>query len=469
MLPIAGSGRLPLLLGAACLVAAGFLAARQASRRRALFALAGIAGAVVLLLTPVVVNGRRNDEGIAWAVPKGERVVLAEAGLAVTERNDGRTLTGRELGTGAREWKVDLPDDGRLGSGLIVHRVGKTLLVVGSDGKLRALELATGRERWDAPAGTSTVLPAVAGPDVVATTRCNQGSRCVAEARSVADGSLRWSARLDRSSYWLGSPPVAQSLNGDRSLWPASAVIVRTPPEGERYEVRQLSSGKIVARGVAGDEALGVVGNLFLRQTETGVLTATDVTSGAQVWKRPADGLVVARAPDDSLRWLGMPDGALLPLQELRDTEDLTVLDHLRVIDPRTGRLVDHQLGDLQTGSGRAVPADGPAITAANATTGVPPRVPVVWGWFERKVAADGRLYRTGKLGPRAVAVTATQIAWNPDVHPFAGGERDGAVVYDRRSGKRIVHYAGEDDVYVRSEGERIVIRDDAHEYVVKP
>ena len=412
---------------------------------------------------PVFVNGRRNDEGIAWEVPKGERVVLAEAGTAVTERNDGRTLTARELGAGARNWKVDLPDDGRLGSSLSVRRVGRTLLVVGSDKKLRALDLATGLERWDTRAGTSTVLPAVASPDVVATTRC-QGLRCGVEARSVGDGALRWSAPLDGTGDWLGSPPVAQALNAHRSLWPASAVIVRLPPKGERYEVRQLATGKIVARGVAGDAALGVVGNLFLRQTEKGVLSATDVTSGDEVWKRPADGLVVARAPDDSLRWLGMPDGALLPLQQLRDKEDLTVLDHLRVIDPRTGKLVDHQLGDLQSGSGRAVPADGPAVSAANATAGFAPRVPVVWGWFERKVAADGRLYRTGKLGSRAVEATTTQIAWDPAVHPFAGGERDGAVVYDRRSGKRVVQYAGEDNVYVRSEGERIVIRDDGHE-----
>ena len=288
------------------------------------------------------------------------------------------------------------------------------------------------------------------------------------EARSVADGSLRWSAPLDSTGYWLGSPPVAQSLNGDRALWPASAVIVRTPPKGERYEVRQLATGKVVARGVAGDEALGVVGNLFLRQTEKGVLTATDVTSGEEVWKRPADGLVVARAPDARCAGSACRTARCCPSRSsgTRRTSRSSTTSASSTRAPASSSTTNS--GTCRAGAAeRSRPTAPPSPPQRDA--GFAPRVPVVWGSFERKVAADGRLYRTGKLGSRAVAATATQIAWDPDVHPFAGGERDGAVVYDRRSGKRVVHYAGEDDVFVRSEGERIVIRDNGREYVVKP
>ena len=72
----------------------------------------------------------------------------------------------------------------------------------------------------------------------------------MAEVRSIADGSVRWRAPVEHDP-WLGSPPIAQSLGADRSLWPASAVILRTPPEGERYEVRRLDTGKVLARGDA--------------------------------------------------------------------------------------------------------------------------------------------------------------------------------------------------------------------------
>ena len=44
-------------------------------------------------------------------------------------------------------------------------------------------------------------------------------------------------------------------------------MILRTPPEGKRYEVRRLDTGKVVARGDAEHEAVAVIGNLFLRET----------------------------------------------------------------------------------------------------------------------------------------------------------------------------------------------------------
>ena len=55
-------------------------------------------------------------------------------------------------------------------------------------------------------------------------------------------------------------------------------------------------------------------------------------------------------------------------------------------------------------------------------------------------------------------------------MQPFAGGERAGAGVRDRRSGRERVRYSGEsDNVFVRSEGERLVIYDGSRDLVVKP
>ena len=302
VLPLAGFGRLPFLLGVLCLAAAGL------ATRRAPLAVAGIAAAVLLFLVPGFVNGRRNDEGIAWATPKGERVELAAAGFVITSSSHDGTLTARDLATGARRSRKTRLGEAHFASGLLVRRVGGTLLVVDRAGVLRGLDLKTGTQRWAAPPPSDSLIPAIASPDLVASHRC-EGEHCVAEVRSIADGSVRWRAPVDYDP-WLGSPPpIAQSLGADRSLWPASAVILRTPPEGRRYEVRRLDTGKVVARGDAEHGAVGVIGNLFLREDDNGELSATDVTSGDQIWKRAAvDRLQAARTPDGSLDWLGLPD-----------------------------------------------------------------------------------------------------------------------------------------------------------------
>ena len=431
-----------------------------------MFALAGIAAAVLLFLVPGFVTDRRSDQGIAWTAPKGERVVLAEAGLAVTSEDAGRRITGRDLDTGARRWGLGLAEGFR--GEVEVRRVGRTLLVSDRAGTLRALDLATGKQRWDTPAAERSRIPAVANPELVASSVCQEGLRCTAEVRSIADGRVRWSAPTI-SSHWLGSPPIAQALGTDRPLWPASAVIVKTGREGERYEVRQLATGEVVARGRAGDSALSVTGNLLLRETEKGVLAATDVTTGRAVWTREADERTAARAPDGSLDWLGIPDGGLIMTGELSDMDRLDLGDTLRVLDPRTGKLSEHPTHVLGAGGAVVVPTDWPPVTAATATTGATPRVPVISAYLDDRVLADGRVYRA-ELDKRDIGATPTQVGWGQPVHAFADGDRAGAVVRDRRSGRELVRYVGEsDNVFVRSEGERLVIYDGSRDLVVKP
>ena len=60
-----------------------------------------LVAAVLLLFLPGFVNGRRNDEGIAWVTPKGERVELAEAGFAITSSSHDGTITARDLDSGS--------------------------------------------------------------------------------------------------------------------------------------------------------------------------------------------------------------------------------------------------------------------------------------------------------------------------------------------------------------------------------
>ena len=91
--------------------------------------LAVLAGAILLFFLPGFVNDRRNDEGIDWVTPKGERIELAEAGLAITSSSHDGTLTARDLDTGARRWRKTRLGEEHFASGLLVRRVGGTLLV----------------------------------------------------------------------------------------------------------------------------------------------------------------------------------------------------------------------------------------------------------------------------------------------------------------------------------------------------
>ena len=430
-----------------------------------MFALAGIAAAVLLFFVPGFVTDRRNDRGIAWTAPKGERVVFAEAGLAVTEQDGGRRITGRDLDTGARRWGLALPEGYR---DVEVRRVGRTLLVSDRADALRALDLATGKQRWETPpVANGYRLPAVANPELVASSVCGGGPGCTAEVRSIADGKLRWSAPAFND--WLGSPPIAQALGVDRPLWPASAVVLETGREGERYEVRHLETGEVVVRGRSSDTSLAVTGNLFLRDTGKGVLSATDVATGKMVWTRERDGRVVARAPDDSFQWLGIPDGALIMTGAHPDMDSLTLGDELRVVDPRTGKLTEHPTHIRGASGAVVVPTDWPPVTAETATAGATPRVPVISAYFDDRVLADGRVYRA-ELDKRDIGATPTQVGWGQRVHAFADGDGAGAVVRSRRSGRELVRYAGESrNVSVRSEGERLVIYDGSRDLVVKP
>jgi hypothetical protein len=48
--------------------------------------LAVLAGAVLLFFLPGFVNGRRNDEGIAWTAPKGKRITAPAGGAGIRRR-----------------------------------------------------------------------------------------------------------------------------------------------------------------------------------------------------------------------------------------------------------------------------------------------------------------------------------------------------------------------------------------------
>jgi hypothetical protein len=423
-----------------------------------LVALALIVAAAGILFVPDAVRGWRNGRGIAWDVPEGEDVRFAEAGMAVTRTDDTKTLVGRDLKTGAERWRLPLPKRPDSGQQLRIQRVGRTILV--SAGTLQAVDLDSGKVRWQAPA-SEILIPVIASPDLVAMTRCD--GECTAEVRSVRDGSVRWRAPVFNGAVFLGAPTVDESLQARDALWPASVVIVRPPPEGDRYEARSLTTGRVVARGVADREAVGVVGNLFIRAVGEGVVSAVDVSTGREAWTRPADGLIPMRAEHGRLRWLGMPDGGLILSPRLANLPYVQSGERLRLLDPRTGKLTERRIG-LSYRSVEVFAGEGPPITAETATRGVAPRVPVLASTDTTpRFAVDGRVFRPKDAKRSSLAATSRQVVW------LDSGALE---VRDRRTGERVERYVA-DELRARAVGERIVIEDgDANgvgdrEYVV--
>ena len=169
------------------------------------------------------------------------------------------------------------------------------------------------------------------------------------------------------------------------------------------------------------------------------------------------------RSADRTLRTLALPEGKALLVRGLHELPTAGLGSTLRLLDPRTGKVTEHPIR-LQTAPIDVTTTDGPA-----------PGPPILDGIDDGgdTIQADDRLYR---FQPRAgsIAATASQVGWEPRRPGFGSDDRDGAEVYARRSGRRLVRYAG-DDVRVRTVGERLVIVDHAadegggRQYVVAP
>lgn len=469
VVPFFWSSRVPVLIGAALVAVAGVLAARAG--QRFVWAIGGLCVAAVLLLAPGWVNDWRNGRGVAWEVPKGEYVVLAEAGIAVTGDDDvSSTLTGRDLETGKRRWVRTLPKPTRLTGQLRVQRVGKTLIVTDRNSALHALDLDTGKVRWEVLDGDGT-WPMIASPEYLAVTRCDTDP-CHVEARSLADGAVRWQAPVSSDSELLGTPEQDQQELPYDALWPASVVVIRAPGKNAPFEARELSSGRVLERWT-GDDAVSVIGHLVVRADDDGNIRARDEIAGRDVWTRKAsDGLNPVRGPSTHHKSIAMPDGGMILVSRYETLPYVSIGDTLHALDPRTGKVTDHPL-DLSANAISISSTDGPAVTEQSATAGVAPLLPGLRAFTdadEDELWIDGHVYKPEDHSGSTIPLTAAQTAWTSDLHVWGLGTRRGVQVYDRRTGKRVVRFIA-DQARVRAIGEAIVLSEGdpetPHQYVV--
>ena len=223
VVPFFWASPLPVLLGAALLVVAGFLS------KRGVLVVAAIVAAALLAVSPALINGYRNRQGIAWTVPEGERLELAEGSLAVTSADSA--LRGRDLRTGDRAWELRLPDAGH---SLRVWPAGPLVLTTGFDDTLRAVDAASGKVRWESP-GRVTFL-GVSDGEHIAVTRCGATiAECEVQSLSLADGRVAWRAPVAGAGEYLGVPLLDDGApQRDLPPWAASFVLVTATTIGGR-------------------------------------------------------------------------------------------------------------------------------------------------------------------------------------------------------------------------------------------
>jgi hypothetical protein len=346
-----------------------------------------------------------------------------------------------------------------------VERVGQTLLVVDRDGTLYALDLRTGAKRWSTPPADRT-FPEIADGQTVAMLRCDDRLQCTVEARALADGAVRWSAPADFDNSFLGAPRLVRDSSVTPPLWPAGFVIVHTPPRSKRYEARDLRTGRLLASGNAQRAVTASIGNVFVRDDGT-TLTAIDIHSGRELWRRPTEDGKPVRSVDPGARMMAVIDGGLLLSGDTTPMPDLEPGDPLRILDPRTGKVTKHPVG---------VSGYVGVFATGTATPGVPvlrkfgdtnPEDDTV----KDQLVVDGRHYMRERLDPFEIAATTTQAAFKSTLSVYGLGKRRGIEVYDRRGGRVARLVAA--NAHVRSVGERLVIsvgenEDDRRSYVVR-
>lgn len=132
----------------------------------------------------------REGPAAAWTlrVATGGHTVAVQGDVVVV--TDERALLGLDLASGEQRWRRDVSGEYRVttAAGLLVRQV--------DEGPLEVLDPATGATRWrDDRPGWSYVVrqEAVYAHDCLAPGR-TAGAGCTVEARELADGRIRWTA-----------------------------------------------------------------------------------------------------------------------------------------------------------------------------------------------------------------------------------------------------------------------------------
>ncbi len=236
--------------------------------------------------------------------------VYVTVSLGTGERNDGLTLA-LNAQTGALRWKTDTG-----GTGGTPAVAGGVVYLAAEDGSIRALDAATGKQRWSF---TRTVgISAQSGYDGYAAVNgvtvyiTSDGGALY--ALDVATGKQRWVATWPSSGDTIYAPPTV-----DGGL----VFVAAGGPDGGAYAL-DATTGKTVWKAARpqGFNARPVVagGVLYFVSQTADTLVALDEKTGATRWSTGSsaitsppvagDGVVFVSGADAIIRAFHTQDGA---------------------------------------------------------------------------------------------------------------------------------------------------------------
>jgi outer membrane protein assembly factor BamB len=197
----------------------------------------------------------------------------------------GSTLVAVSLADRRPVWTVTLPAVSR--SGVTVD--GNLAFVGTNDGTVTAVDLASGKTRWTGAAGGPLVTPLAAGDGlVVAGVQGNRSTSAAVVALKEADGTRAWSYAAPRSAVVAGSP----SLSADTAYVTFSDNTVRAvalADGSERWSARM--NGYVLGSPPA------VSGDAVIAADVRGEVYRFDAATGARVWDFALNQSVFRTAP----------------------------------------------------------------------------------------------------------------------------------------------------------------------------
>ncbi len=201
----------------------------------------------------------RVDGGAArrgWlASPGGDLLALSAVGEVTLVSTAQRRLIAYD-GSGARLWSVSFPD---VVLAAPAPAPDGDIVAVSLDGTLRRIDLATGETVWSTTLRTDVATTPAVGAGLVVVV--DRGGAVM--ARSLGDGSARWSTELSRATRAAAGEGVVAVQGGDAAVWVLDphdgALLWKDRHRGSARGI-VVSAGVVVAQSDEGTAAWAVDG-----------------------------------------------------------------------------------------------------------------------------------------------------------------------------------------------------------------
>ncbi|MCM2393792.1 protein kinase domain-containing protein [Streptomyces albipurpureus] len=246
-------------------------------------------------------NGRRGGEV--------RPPVLAGGLVHVVSPNTGR-LEALDPKSGAVRWSAPIS------SYATVRHIGDVVLLVSGDGTVRAVDAATGDQRWvkrHGGVGTQWVSASTGKEPALAATPAGDGASTLVIAVDPATGEQLWEKQLTGtlSPVWAsGGALYLLSMNADDS----TDAVVRLGTEAGAQSVRRVDLDVPIDQAQA-----MVVGDVAYLSSAGGALLAVAMKGGGLLWRLETLVTHLSRpAADANTVYVTAADGRLLAVDAVR-------------------------------------------------------------------------------------------------------------------------------------------------------